>query len=471
MHTALDRLWRHPLMKQGIISGVCCGLLGTLTLGGAGCTTTGQAGDGTVVVGEHGADKPMTPEEIDQASGVDQPYYLQVGDVVDVSFALHTLRADEVPWDYKIEVGDSMEVRVSPASTEPGDYMIEAGDVIGISFLDNWQMNVTRTVRTDGMITAPEVGDILARGRTPHELREALKVAYAQSGIIQGEPRVTVNVDFVNLDRYEELSRDIVVRPDGQVRLPALEEDVRIAGLTVQEASETMAEAAAKVLINKPKVSLMIFPAVDTNALADMSGARQVRPDGKITIPRLGEIQAAGYSIDELKYAVAKASEGMIHNPLDPSVDLLKATGGRIYVGGEVNTPGVYPLEGAPSALQAVLMANGFNDRSRLNNVIVVRRNPNGKPYVFKTNIRTALREGHTENDLMLRPFDIVYVPKKTISKLNLYVEQYIEELVPFDNSMGVNAQYYMNEQQIDTKSKSINFNTGATGVLDVLSP
>ena len=85
--------------------------------------------------------------------------------------------------------------------------------------------------------------------------------------------------------------------------------------------------------------------------------------------------------------------------------------------------------------------------------------------------LRVALTEGHTENDVMLRPFDIVYVPKKTISTLNLFVEQYIEELVPFENQMGVNAQYYMNEQQIDTKSRSVNFNTGATGVLDVLNP
>jgi polysaccharide export outer membrane protein len=182
-------------------------------------------------------------------------------------------------------------------------------------------------------------------------------------------------------------------------------------------------------------------------------------------------VQAAGYSVDELTYTLESLCQGLINNPVEPSVDLLKTTGGRIYVGGEVNNPGVYPLEGAPSALQAVIMAQGFNNNSRRNNVIVVRRNPNGKPLVFNANLRVALTEGHTENDVMLRPFDIVYVPKKTISTLNLFVEQYIEELVPFENQMGVNAQYYMNEQQIDTKSRSVNFNTGATGVLDVLNP
>ena len=436
-----------------------------------GCATTGKSGDGVVVLGENGKDKAVTPEEVDAMSGIDRPYFVQVGDVVDVRFRLKSARKGDVPWDYRIEVGDSMEARLMPGNPEPGEYKLEVGDVIGISFLDNWQMNVTRTVRVDGMITAPEIGDVKARGLTPIELRESLAKAYVASQIVEGQPRITVNVDFVKLDRYEEMSRDVVVRPDGAIRLPGMQADLHIAGLTVAEASDLIGNEAKKVLQNKPNVSLVLFPAVDTSILKDMSSAVQVRPDGRISIARIGEIQAAGYSIGELKDVLIHMSEGIISNPVEPSVDVLKSTGGRIFVGGEVRNPGVYPLEGAPSALQAVITANGFVDSSRLNDVIVLRRNPNGKPYVFKTNLRVALTRGHTENDILLRPFDTVYVPKKTISRLNQFVEEYINNLVPFDNSMGINAQYYMNEQQIETKGRSLNFNTGATGVLDVLSP
>jgi len=438
---------------------------------GAGCATSGKSGDGMVVLGENGADKRITPEEIDQLSGIERPYFLQVGDVLNVDFKVRSARKGELPWDYRIEVGDSMEARLMPGIPEPGEYRLEVGDVIGISFLDNWQMNVTRTVRVDGMISAPEVGDVLARGRTSIELREALREAYVKSNIIEGNPRITVNVDFVNLDRYEEMSRDVVVRPDGAIRLPGITHDLHIAGLTVDEASELIGKAGAKVLQNKPGVSLVIFPAVDTSILKDMSGALQVRPDGRVTIPRIGELQAAGYSIAELKESLIKECASLVANPVEPTVDVLKSTGGRIYVGGEVRNPGVYPLEGAPTALQAVITANGFNNDSRMNDVIVMRRNPNGKPFVFKTNLRVALERGHTDNDVMLRPFDTVYVPKKVISKLNLWVEQYIDKLVPFDNSLGISAQYYMNSQQINTKGKSFNFNTGASGVLDVLNP
>ena len=457
-------------MKGFCVGFLCCGvaLLGLFV---SGCATSGAAGDGIVMIGEAGDNKMVTPAEIDAISGLDRPYYLQVGDVIDVDFKLRTARSGDIPWDYKIEIGDSMEARLLPGNTEPGTYKLEVGDVIGISFLDNWQLNVTRTVRTDGVITAPEIGDVNARGLTALELRETLGRRYEESGILGGEPRVTVNVDFVNLDRYEEMSRDIVVRPDGGIRLPGIDEDLNIAGKTIAEATALVSVAANKVLMNPPKVSLIIFPAVDTSILSDMSGAIQVRPDGRISIARIGEFQAAGYSIDELQYTLELGCQGVIHNPVEPALDVLKATGGRIYVGGEVKTPGVYPLEGSPSALQATIIANGFNDNSRLNNVIVVRRNPLGKPYVFKTNLRVALTKGHTDNDIALRPFDIVYVPKKTISKLDLFVEQYIDRLVPFDNTLGVNMQYYLNEQEVSSKNRSFNFNTGLTGVSDILAP
>jgi protein involved in polysaccharide export with SLBB domain len=56
----------------------------------------------------------------------------------------------------------------------------------------------------------------------------------------------------VNLDRYEEMSRDVVVRPDGAIRLPGIKTDLRIAGLTVGEADRSDRKEAKKALQNKP---------------------------------------------------------------------------------------------------------------------------------------------------------------------------------------------------------------------------
>ena len=109
------------------------------------------------------------------------------------------------------------------------------------------------------------------------------------------------------------------------------------------------------------------------------------------------------------------------------------------------------------------MMAYGPNNDARLNNVLVIRRNPEGKPLVFKINLHAAMTKGYTENDIELKPFDVVYVPKKLISRADLFVEQYIDELVPFDNSLGVTGTYYLNSQRVKSSSRNKNLNMGAT--------
>lgn len=133
-----------------------------------------------------------------------------------MQFRLKEFQEGDVPWDYRIEVGDNMEVRLTAPMGETEDYKIDVGDLIGISFLNNWPLNSNRTVRPDGNITMPEIGDVKAAGLTPLALRKKLTDLYAKTGIIEGEPRITVNVDFSNADRSENISRDIVVLPDGK---------------------------------------------------------------------------------------------------------------------------------------------------------------------------------------------------------------------------------------------------------------
>jgi len=424
-----------------------------------------QTPTGIRVIDPKGKTRELTPEEVDQMSGVPEPYLLQVGDQLQLLFNVRNIQEDEAAWDYKIEVGDNMDVRLSSDTTEPGIYLIDYGDVIGISFLNNWPMNMNRTVRPDGKISATEIGDVQAAGLTTRQLEDKLTALYEKTGIMQGDPQISVNVDFANVDRLESISRDVTVRPNGAISLPMLENEVRIAGLTVADASQAIAGEAAKVLKNPPTVGLVVFPNINT-VLSGMNSVTKVRTDGRISVPRIDyELQAAGYGVDELRDMLKEACKGLIYNPVDVSVDVLQATGARIYVGGEVGMLGVYPLDSCPTALQALIMARGPVNSGRLNSIIVVRRNPEGKPYVFKTNLRAALSKGYTDNDIPLKPFDIVFVPEKLVVRANIFVERYIDRIVPFDNSLGVSGTYYMNEQQVNTKSRNI----GATAVFTPL--
>lgn len=440
---------------KDVAKGLECVSVLLILLAAAGCATT----DGILMLDPDGKARDVTPEEVDAFSGEGGPYLLQVGDQVNLTFLARDYRKDEVPWDYRIEIGDTMEVRLTSEVGDGKTYQIDVGDLVGVSFLNNWQLNGSRTVRPDGMITMPEVGDVKAAGSTAADLQARLVALYKKTGIIEGDPNISVNVEFANPDRLENMSRDVVVRPDGSIRIPAIKNDVRIAGMTLNEASEAVRAEAAKILRNPPVVSLIVFPSINT-VLGGMNGVYTVRPDGKVSVPRVGELQAAGYSTDELRENLNARCTPIIFNTVDTAVDVVTVTGSRVYVGGEVGVPGVYPLASTPTALQAVLMAHGTNNASRLNSVLVMRRNPNGKPYVFRTNLRAAL-QGRTENDIVLRPFDVVYVPKKLISRANLFVEQYIEEMVPFENQLGVTATYYLNPQEYEGKTKSRNYNYG----------
>jgi len=428
-----------------------------------------------------GRELPISPEDVAKLGGENPSYLLQVGDGVGVAFRIAPLRESQPQWDYKLEIGDQMEVRLSADIRSDKEYLMDVGDVIAIGFLDNWELSVTRTVRSDGRITAPEIGDVEAAGKTPSQLREILTALYDQSGLLQGQPRLTVNVDFTNADRLDNMSRQVAVRTDGAVRLPGFASDVHVAGLTVGQACDAIKAEAAKILRNPPVVSINVTPAIN-QTLAEMRGVATVQPDGKISIPSLPPVQAAGFSTEEVKLELAKASAGLCFNPIEPMVNLTRATGSRFYVGGEVRMPGVYPLDASPTVLQALLIAQGLTKESRMNSVVVMRRNPaGGKPFILKTNLKKAVSKGYTENDFQLRPFDVVFVPLKTIAILDRFVDSYINQLVPFDNGLGINANYYMNTQKsvvdstsrsiVDSTSRNFNFNTGFTGISDVFSP
>jgi len=429
-----------------------------------GCAST-QNG---IVVMEDGRPEVVTAEEVTEMSGGEEPteYMLQVGDQLAVGFEIKDYRAGDVPWDYQIEIGDRMEVRLTAELGDRALYRIDVGDLIGISFLNNWQLNSNKSVRPDGYITMPELGDVKAAGLTTMQLQKTLNSLFGKTGIIAGDPHITVNVDFSNVDRLENSSRDVVVRPDGAIRIPQVKADVRVAGLTVADAGAAVRKEAAKVFRNPPEVSLVVFPFINS-VLEGMSGTFTVRPDGKISVPRLGEVQAAGFGVTEMRELIDLAASDIAFNDIRSAVDVITVTGSRIYVGGEVGISGVYPLAATPTALQAIMMARGLNNESRLNTVIVVRRNPEGNPHVFKLDLHAALIYGKTENDIPLRAFDIVYVPKKPVAKANLFVEQYIEEIVPFDNSLGVNGTYYMNKQKTETESFNKNVGISGTSVIN----
>jgi polysaccharide export outer membrane protein len=148
---------------------------------------------------------------------------------------------------------------------------------------------------------------------------------------------------------------------------------------------------------------------VDVYKEADLSNALQVRPDGRITLPLIGDLQAAGQTPMQLQQRVTEQLKAYVANPV-VTVMVTDVADRVVYVLGEVNQPGAIPLKGSMTVLQALAVAGGFKDFANSRNIRILRRN--GNPEKVETiyfNYKDALKDDSSL--LYLVEGDTVVVP------------------------------------------------------------
>ncbi|HEY6565235.1 MAG TPA: polysaccharide biosynthesis/export family protein [Pirellulaceae bacterium] len=157
-----------------------------------------------------------------------------------------------------------------------------------------------------------------------------------------------------------------------------------------------------------------------------------VRPDGMISLQIVGDVPAAGLTAEQLRQELVAAYSKELKSP-DIAVIVRTFSGHTVFVGGEVQSQGRFPLSHQMTILQAVILAGGFKDTADRLHVMVLRQ---GERQCF--NLKGQIHCGQTGNDIPLEPYDVVYVPKSKIAKVNQFVDQYIEKVIPFQRSFGV---------------------------------
>jgi polysaccharide export outer membrane protein len=133
---------------------------------------------------------------------------------------------------------------------------------------------------------------------------------------------------------------------------------------------------------------------VDVYKETDLSNALQVRPDGRITLPLIGDLAAAGQTPMQLQRRVADLLKEYVANPV-VTVMVTEVADRVVYVLGEVTQPGAVPLKGPMTVLQALAVAGGFKDFANPRNIRILRRN--GNPERVETlyfNYKDALKDG-----------------------------------------------------------------------------
>lgn len=143
----------------------------------------------------------------------------------------------------------------------------------------------------------------------------------------------------------------------------------------------------------------------------------KVRPDGKISFPRVGDIPAAGLTPVELSTAISELYAEYLRNP--EATVIVEELGNQIvYVMGEVFRPGEVPIHGQITLSQAITGAGGWTTTGQLSSVMVLRRGGWEKPRAVRIDLKKVLEGTRLNYDLALQPFDIVYIPQTFIGNL-----------------------------------------------------
>ncbi len=156
-----------------------------------------------------------------------------------------------------------------------------------------------------------------------------------------------------------------------------------------------------------------------------------VRPDGRISLQLIDELQVAGLTPQRVKELLTERYAPYLKKPM-PSVSITSFGGQRVYVGGEVNSPGVITLKGRTTVPQAIVEAGGFKADAAITDVMVVSRAPDKSPLTRTVNVKKALKGKLSDGENLVQPFDIIYVPKSLLLKANEFIDQIYSFVPPF---------------------------------------
>jgi polysaccharide biosynthesis/export protein PslD len=154
-----------------------------------------------------------------------------------------------------------------------------------------------------------------------------------------------------------------------------------------------------------------------------------VGPDGRFTLPLVGEVIGEGKTVTALTEELERRFSRDLIQPR-VSVAIRNYASQRVFVGGEVNAPGLVNLPGRIGVMEAILLAKGFMDTAKTSEVVLIRRGRDGKPMLRTVDI-VAYVGGRTP-DVPLQAFDVIFVPKSSIAEVNLFIDQFINRVVPF---------------------------------------
>jgi polysaccharide export outer membrane protein len=173
--------------------------------------------------------------------------------------------------------------------------------------------------------------------------------------------------------------------------------------------SVTRAVAPAQPDSNDYKIGAQDVLRIDVWKEDQLTRTVPVRPDGKISLPLLNDVQATGLTSMQLASVIMDGLRKYMNNP-QVTVTVAEINSRRIYVTGEVSRPGNFSLLPNMTVLQALSNAGSFTQFARSKKIYVLR-NESGKQTKIPFNYSEAISGKHPEQNVLLRPGDVIVVP------------------------------------------------------------
>ena len=310
------------------------------------------------------------------------------------------------------------------------EHRIRVGDELEIKFPHKPLFSEKVMVGEDGMISLPLIAPVQAAGLTPEALRQSLAKKYRAF-------------------QYDPLA-----------------------------ARENSVEKKYLLSVND-KLEIRFDNEQPNSQMSQLNDAFTIRPDGKISLPLIGTVQAEGRTPEELEADVARRYQKYYTeaNPvlivreftnnqvlvdgkmtrmgiknLDDVVVLNRSYERMVFVGGEVNRPGFVKLRGPMTVSQAIIAAGGLKPTAELRTVAMFHEGENNQvigkllnlkcQWTYENQKRIPENQRLDIEDVPLQSGDVVIVPKTMIAKINNALDQYVYQLIPMTRNTQFSYLY-----------------------------
>lgn len=141
----------------------------------------------------------------------------------------------------------------------------------------------------------------------------------------------------------------------------------------------------------------------------DLSSDVIVRPDGRISLPVLQDVHAAGLTPEQLRDVLTKTAERFVEDP-NVTVVVKEINSRRVFITGQVTKPGPYNLNAPTTIVQLIAMAGGLLEYADGKNIVIMRTE-NSNPVSYRFNYKEVIERKNLKQNIALKPGDTVLVP------------------------------------------------------------